>query len=184
MTTAHTQAALRGALDCFDGKAVSLLSEAAVQWSDAPDYLDSLIALCGDDAPMVQSGASWLLLDHARQGGRLTEARLAALGTRLGGLQDWSGVLHVLQLLEYQPVPPDDVSPFADLARQHLDHDRPFLRAWSVSALCRLATRHPHLLAEAEAAHRAALDDPAASVRARARKCAVPSPSNQQETAP
>ena len=86
MTTAHTQAALRGALDCFDGKAVSLLSEAAVQWSDAPDYLDSLIALCGDDAPMVQSGASWLLLDHARQGGRLTRATglvLEAVGLQL-----------------------------------------------------------------------------------------------------
>ena len=164
--TGTTAKQLRQALDSFDGNAVSMLSEIDAQFSGSEHYGSAVIALIGDEAPLIQRGASWLL-HH----GRLTPQDVASrrLAEQLGVVTDWQAALHLLQFAATADtdLPPQSWAPFA---KSYLDHKRPFLRAWSMAALCRLAETATSLRPDAKRAHQAALEDKAASVRARARK--------------
>ncbi len=78
--------------------------------------------------------------------------------------------LHLVQALPSIPLPRELVPPWAEFCREGAGADAPFLRAWSVNALVHLASIDPTLESEARAALEAALADPKASVRARARR--------------
>ena len=52
----------------YDGKAVSLLSEARAVCQTAPEYLEELVSLCVDPRPFVSDGATWLLKAELEDG--------------------------------------------------------------------------------------------------------------------
>ena len=160
---------LRTRLAEFDGKAVSILSEAAVGLGDDAGYLDALIALTADDAPQISVGATWLLKQHLDDGGRLSRPQCRTLVTQCAKLAEWTAVLHMCQSIRYLEVEDADAHGVADWLTPLLAHRRPFLRAWSLDALCHLAQTHRGLGVKARKARENAADDPAASVRARAR---------------
>lgn len=174
MVDADLTADLRRSLKAFDGNAVSMLSETRARLSDAPGYLPALIALFADTEGYISRGATWLWLDHLKAGGTATPEDWAAISDQLGPITDWQAVLHVLQSVDFLTDVPSDSTPFSDFARRHLKHKRPFVRAWALNALCRLAALDPSLTTEATKAHADALNDPAASVRARARNLTLP----------
>ena len=62
----------------------------------------------------------------------------------------------------------------ADWFETLLKNDRPFLRAWSMDALQKLAQQDAELAQRADTALAAAEHDPAASVRVRARRWRKP----------
>ncbi len=76
----------------------------------------------------------------------------------------------VLQALDVYDRPLPEGPALARFAQSRITHARPFVRAWAVNALCVLAIHHPEFRAAAETARNQALNDTAASVRARARK--------------
>ncbi|MCG8441296.1 MAG: hypothetical protein MI723_05745 [Caulobacterales bacterium] len=160
---------LRAALGAFDGAAVTILGEVGARHSGEPGYAAALVALTTDADPLMQRAGSWLLLDHVRSAGALGAEDLARLGSGLERIADWQTALHVLQALDHIPPVAPPAEPFIAFAEHYLDHARPFLRAWSMNALRRLALAHPALTPRADAARTRALNDPAASVRARAR---------------
>ena len=165
MPTSDSLQTLRTALEGFDGNAVSYLSELQHSLKDTPGFLDDAIALLADEAPLIQRGTSWLIR-YAEPA--LSEPDIANVSHHLSGITDWQAALHLLQLAALSDtLPPPDS--WATFARTYLGHKRPFLRAWSIAALCKVATTTPELRAEAESARQSALNDPAASVRARAR---------------
>ena len=96
-----------------------------------------------------------------------------AISPRLGRLTHWGAILHVLQALDVYDRPLPEGPALARFAQSHITHERPFARAWAVNALCVLAIHHPEFRAAAETARNDALNDTAASVRARARKAPV-----------
>lgn len=161
---------LRLALREFDGNAVSLLSETAAKLSGKDDFIPACLDLIGDDEPLIQRGASWIWLDHVRARGTIPADELSALTPQLNNITDWAAALHLLQALDFYDGSDIDLARYAEFISAYLKHKRPFLRAWSVSALCRLAAFHDGLRPEAEAALQSARSDPAASVRARTRK--------------
>lgn len=161
---------LRAALAGFDGKAISYLSETGVTYGDASDYLASLVDLASVRDAHIDSGATWLLKEHLERGGALPPAMVSALLQALAGEPSWGAALHILQSVRFLDLTAVNVVPSADLICRYTQSERPFLRAWATDAIWRIAKTNPHLKPQSEAALAAAKDDPAASVRARARQ--------------
>lgn len=167
--TASLLETLRADLAEFDGNAVSFLSETAARYRSEPEFISACIALVGDDDPLIQRGASWIWRDHIKTSKALTEEELNLLLPALGKIKDWGAALHTLQAFDHYSGEALNADVFARFFAAYQNHKRPFLRAWAVNALCRLASHHPDFATVAKNALTAALEDPAASVRARAR---------------
>lgn len=161
--------ALRAALAEFDRKSPSPLSEAAKAHNRKADYQDALIALAADGDPAVSSGATWLIRNGLEEGGALARPRVNALVKNLPAISQWDAQLHVAQTIRLLDLNMTQANAVADWLLPLLAHKRPFLRAWSLDAICHLARKHENLKKQAEHALAAAHQDGAASVRARAR---------------
>lgn len=162
-----TATAIRKAIADFDGRSPSPLSEASARFSEEPDYLNALLALAADPEPSISTGATWMLKTALETGAMLSEAQAATLLDKLERITHWQAQLHICQMAGFLTIPGDKVVWFRNwlLPLQH--HDRPFLRAWALDALCGLPG------AASQTSVRELLEkmaeDPAASVRARVR---------------
>ncbi|MDJ0979791.1 MAG: hypothetical protein QNI87_14800 [Erythrobacter sp.] len=169
---------LRTMLGAFDGRAMSLLGEAEAAFGGEPGYVDTLVALVPgsqtcEAGPFVGSGATWLLKSFLEKGGALSAEQTGALISALPQKADgahWSTALHLCQSIRYLDLTVTQGSSIRGWLKPLLTHNRPFVRAWSLDALAHLAKRHEEHRADFAESLRIAGEDPAASVRARARK--------------
>ncbi len=159
---------LRAAIDGYDGRSQSILSEAAARFGTAADYLDALVALAADQDGRVSDGATWMLKAALEDRRKLAAGQVMALVDRLDGLATWQARLHVCQIIGYLDIPIECAARLRDWLAPVLAHDRPFLRAWALDALCRLPDAENH--GQREALLDRMAEDPAASVRARVRR--------------
>lgn len=152
----------------FDGKAVTLLSEARTACRDEPGFLSALVGFCADGRADVSAGATWILKAELEDGASLSPPLTARLVASLETITAWQAQLHLCQLISMLSLAPDQAEAVRTWLWPFLSHERPFLRAWALDALCRLPG------ARADQTIRDTLyrleSDPAASVRARARK--------------
>lgn len=160
---------LRSALSAFEGKALTILGEIEAAYGTHSNYVDQLVALAGDPEGTISSGATWLLKSHLEKKGELSAAQTKSLVLGVFALEDWSAKLHLCQSVRFLNVTAALAEPLVSWLEPLLAHRRPFLRAWSLDALCRVATNHSQFRVSAQRALKTAHDDPAASVRARAR---------------
>ncbi len=167
---ALSAAALLNRLQAFDGRAVSMLGEIAAEYGAEPAYCDALIALAAHDQAAVSSGATWLIKAALEHGEALSAAQSEALWDEIPAIRYWQAQLHICQCAAYLSFSADGAATMDRWLTPLLHHDRPFLRAWSVDALCRVAAQHPEYGHAARDAARAAAKDSAASVRARIRQ--------------
>jgi len=164
---------LRQKIGEFDGKATTLLGEAEAAFSEDEGYLDTLIALLSERQDHLASGASWLIKSAIERGDDITEDQVISLVGRLSDVEDWSAQLHLCQVLRRLTVPCQVAGDLADWLMGLLDHERPFVRAWSLDALGAVALVHMTYAQRFNAALDLAKQDEAASVRARARNLAA-----------
>ncbi len=167
---ALSAAALLNRLQAFDGRAVSILGEVEAEYRNEAAYLDAVIALTAHDQAEVSSGATWLIKAALERGEALSAAQSEALWDEIPAIQHWQAQLHICQSAAYLTFSADGAATTDRWLTPLLHHDRPFLRAWSVDALCRIAVQHPEYGHAAREAARAAANDSAASVRARVRQ--------------
>ena len=168
--SAMTASKLEIHLTEYDGKAVSLLSEARAMCQTSPDYIEELITLCADPRPVVSDGATWILKAELEDGLNLSPDLTQRLVGALDNIQSWAASLHLCQSVERLSLTSSQADHFLEWARGFADHPRPFLRAWSLHARVVLGRETDRHHAEAEEALRKAETDKAASVRARARQ--------------
>lgn len=135
----------------WDGKTVAELKAVADELT-AQDHCD-LLAACRSDELKIVRGASWVLKAAYERG-----ADIPFPADLLGGDPHWEIALHLLQSIQHCPV---DLP--AETVRPYLQHQKPMVRAWALDATVRLGAPDAAKLLSAAA------DDPAASVRARAR---------------
>ncbi|GAB5480718.1 MAG: hypothetical protein Pars92KO_04750 [Parasphingorhabdus sp.] len=167
---ALSAAALLTRLQAFDGRAVGILGEVEAEYRGEAEYLDAVIALAAHDQEAVSSGATWLIKAALERGEALSAAQSEALWDEIPAIRYWQAQLHVCQSAAYLTFSADGAATMDRWLTPLLHHDRPFLRAWSVEALCRVAAQHPEYGTVARDAARAAAGDSAASVRARVRQ--------------
>ena len=121
----------------------------------------------------MSEGATWLLRAWLEAGATLSDRQVVELADRLERIgSDWAR-LHIAQAVGSLPVPAEVAERFAAFLRGGLVSERPFLRAWAMDGMVRLAREHPDYSEEADLALHAAFADPAASVKARARRVAA-----------
>lgn len=164
-----TQQILREELTAFDGKALTILGEIEARHDQEKGYRNSLSTLASDPEPTIASGATWLIKHYLENGGSLTTYQIDQLLSSTPTLTDWMAQLHLCQSIKYLDLTKDEaviLIPWLDILASH---QRPFLRAWSLDALCYIARHHPAFRHNASVALEAAEKDKAASVRARAR---------------
>jgi hypothetical protein len=141
------------ALYAFDGKRVVGLK--ALVRADVPDA-DLLAELPGPH----EIAATWVLKARL-ENGLLSDAVQKRVFQHLPKLTEPDAILHLLQMVQHAPFATvDDV-------RLFLTHKRTLVRVWALDALARLAPDEAAPLVEA------ALDDPSAAMRARARALAT-----------
>ncbi len=141
------------ALYAFDGKRVAGLK--ALVKADIADA-DLLALLPG----LHEIAATWVLKARL-EAGLLGEVAQKSVYVHLPKLNAPDAILHLLQMVQHAPYAAvEDVRPF-------LAHKRALVRVWALDALARLAPDEAVPLIEA------ALDDPSAAMRARARALAT-----------
>ena len=158
------------ALRAFDGKAISVLSEARARFGEDANFLGELASLIDSREGSVAAGATWLIKNCAEGGVVPGPPEIAAIVDRLDAVPAWQPTLHLCQSAAFFAFTPDQARRFAEWAARFLDHERPFLRAWAMNALQHAAGQAPDLAQLAETALIRAENDGSASVRARARK--------------
>ena len=161
---------LRHRLSHVEGRDTGTLE--AILADHPPDgaRLDDLLELVEEAEARVQEGATWLLRKYLERGVVLSPAQVRRLGVALDELPEGWARLHLCQAARFLDVPREAASRFAAFYRACWESPNTFLRAWAPDGFVRLAREHPGWLGEAEALLAEALGDPAASVRARARR--------------
>ena len=161
---------LASALADYDGKRTESLE--IFLGSHGPDatLLSQLVDLSLGENRNDANGASWLLKAYLTQGAELAPEVVAALIHGAADVVEPWAQLHICQSIRFITVPTDSAESLGRFLESCRSAPRPFLRAWATDGLQALAAQHPEYEGAAAAALKEALEDPAASVRARARR--------------
>ena len=152
-----------------DRKSTSLLKALSKKYRNVPGYAANLVKLSQNENVQVSSGATWLLKAHILENGGLPPKLTTDLIERLDEVTAWESQLHICQSVKALKIPPSHSASLFEWLEQLSSHERPFLRAWSIDAACRVALQIKPLMTQARELLSAAETDPAASVRARAK---------------
>lgn len=157
----------------YDGKAVATLEAIRASRDPTPAILSESIGLIDAPDDTVSVGATWLLRAWLEDGATLDVAQISDFAARLAHLAAPWARLHACQSVRSLGSP-DTASAhrIAMFLRDCRSSDRPFLRAWATDGMHALSQCHPVFEAEADRMLADAFSDPAASVRARARRIA------------
>ncbi|MEM9065741.1 MAG: hypothetical protein AAGB51_09665 [Planctomycetota bacterium] len=112
---------------------------------------------------------SWMLKHALERGQQISTTESTLLISSLRDDWAWEAQLHICQCVRYIDTVPGVARSLASWIKKRLGHERPFVRAWALDALCALAEINPRYRRSAEQALSDAKTDSAASVRARAR---------------
>ncbi|MHC4262325.1 MAG: hypothetical protein ACYSWX_07390 [Planctomycetota bacterium] len=130
--------------------------------------LDPLIEACASEARCVP--ATWILRQLLERGCELDPARTATLIRSLDRVSDADARLHLCQSMRWLEPSARNAEQLARFLRSGCEGDHKLVRAWSMDGFQHLAGHHPRYVAEARKWLARAAEDPAASVRARARR--------------
>lgn len=126
---------MKAALAQWDGKDTQFLKTLYAREFDFGDALQ----LCADQD--VSSAASWLIKYHLERA-IASSAQVQELLNAQRTQGPWDTLLHLVQALDRVDMQGGDVRHAVRDLSVLKDHDAPFVRAWSLSALARIANVH------------------------------------------
>ena len=162
--------ALEDALGDYDGKHADVLKELRDEITPNAPVLRQAVKLALHDDERIAQGATWLLWAWLTGGAGLTPSTNSLLVASLARMQDKWVLLHVVRCLPLMTIPPSEAKPCVAFLQRCLAGKLPFLRAWAVDSLHRLALQHPCYADVSRQALEAGAEDPAPSVRKRVQK--------------
>lgn len=163
---------IREAIDTGQPLSAVELEGIRAQFGAREGYADTLILLSADAADHISTAATWLLKNFLETGGSLASVQVERLIERLPAVTARGAQLHVCQSVRFLEIPPNYAASLLVWLRPLRSSKHPFLRAWSIDATCEMALQRPNAMPEARNVLEAALSDPSASVKARARAIA------------
>lgn len=150
-----------------EGKSVSVISAVYARHSKRPSFLAELTSAMANES--LQDGATWLLKHHLERESPLDKERAKEVLQTLPKLTSWVAKLHVLQSLQWMPIPTRYKKKLETFLRACLQEKNKFVRAWAYSGFYELARQHPEYRLEAQQLCEQAANNEAPSVRARIR---------------
>lgn len=163
-----SRAKLESLARAFEGGGVQALERAFQELALTPAWMETLVEGCGVEGLSVPS--SWLLRAALERGVPLGAAQTASLLRSVARVEADDARLHLCQLVGHLSVPKRNAEQLARFLRAGAEGEHKLVRAWAVDGFQRLASQHPAYVQEARRLLDRAGRDPAASVRARARR--------------
>ncbi|QDT42198.1 hypothetical protein Pan241w_22790 [Gimesia alba] len=151
----------------WDGKSVEALQAIYDCHGLERGFGAALIPLLKE--PGLERGASWLLKLYLEEGGVLSPTEVKQVFQSLSEVKEWETALHLLQSLPYLTIGKRDVKQVEAFLRRCLTSENKFVRAWAYNGFYELALQHPQFKAETDQLLEQAIEDEAASVKARVR---------------
>lgn len=134
------------------------------------EYVSDLVQLIVSNH--LVHGATWLLKAAAESGIPVQPDDVEKIYSNLNHLDHWEEKLHILQCIEFLPIPKGQQENANKFLRSCLTQENKFVRAWAYSGLYYLARQHHEYRDEVSNSFKVALRDEAPSVKARIRKIA------------
>lgn len=157
----------RKQLKSWDGKSTDDLVELYLTFSKKGSLLDSLIEYLDDDSVAV--AISWLIKYCLQQGINASSSQNNQILNHFNIQAPWQTQLHLLQSLPYLAFDENQTKPIERFIRHCLTSENKFVRAWAYNGFDLLASRYPQYRKEADEFMQMAMQDEAASVKARIR---------------
>ncbi len=151
----------------WDGKSTDDISSVYEKYHSKPNFIDNILSQIHDVS--IQKGGTWLLKKWLESGNKLKVEHIKIIYDSLHVLEHWESKLHVLQILQYMPIDSVQKTKVESFLRITLTDDNKFIRAWSYNGFYELASQHPEYMEEVKQFFEIALQDEAASVKARIR---------------
>ncbi|MDE0112116.1 MAG: hypothetical protein OXN84_07530 [Albidovulum sp.] len=158
---------LRMRLEICDPDSAASLREVYGEIRECPDLEFELACLCAEQD--IETTASWLLKRHIERGCRPNLELSRQLLQVFLDLRGWQARLHFLQFFQHLAVPPELKHHLRDFVLELTSDRNKFVRAWSFSALHRLAISYPEFRVETLRLIQRAMESEAPSVKARLR---------------
>lgn len=153
----------------FDGKATASLEAACTAVGRDFNGFAQLFDLAASKDSRLQIAATWAIRKLLELGAEMTAKYCTTFIETAAQQTAWEAQLHIVQSVQFIRNESLDTQKLAAIISPWHKAKRPFLRAWTLDALCHLAQQNPSLKDSAAALLANAEEDPAASVRARAR---------------
>jgi len=164
---------LHSDIDRFDGKTTDNLVEISARYMGDPEYVSELLSVISGNNPRHQTAGTWLIKRYVEEGKRVEGAEVEALAAASLSLAAFEAQLHVLQIVDRLTLTETSANDLSALAAASLHSHRALLRAWAFDTLVALAEYDERFSDAAALASKVALEDSAASVRARVRRRGV-----------
>lgn len=158
---------LEQALHQWDGRSAEEIGFIYDRYAGHTDFVLSISALIKKSDS--QKGASWLLKRHLENEQQLEPKQTAQLWALLSDLECWETKLHLLQSLPYLKVGNNDKQSVECFLRHCLSDNNKFVRAWAYHGFYELSLQYPEYQEETKKFFALAMEDEAASVKARIR---------------
>ncbi|MFQ5640236.1 MAG: hypothetical protein ACE5IR_19830, partial [bacterium] len=153
----------------FDGKHTDGLKDVYQKQEPTDALMRKLIDYARTPDPQMQSGATWLIKKYVENGFLPNEKNVHRLLDSLEILDCWEAKLHLCQILPYFTIAGRKKKQVEKFLRSCLAEDNKFVRAWAYNGFYELAVQHREYMDEAVRMLNSAMNDEAASVRARIR---------------
>ena len=161
--------ALRDDILSWDGKSSAAITQVYEAHASSRGFLGRLVSLSGDAECEV--GATWLVKHHIEAGASMNQDQADKWYALAPNLSHWGAKLHLLQCMPVVAVPKGRAAKIEKWLSACLTSEKKFVRAWALSGYADLARAHPKYHDQAmDMLEDARENDPAASVRARARQ--------------
>ncbi|WP_298862440.1 hypothetical protein [uncultured Gimesia sp.] len=153
----------------WNGKSVEDLEEIYERHGSETGVGVELVLLLKE--PALQRGVSWLLKRYLEEGkgGALSTDDLNRVFESLSDLEEWESKLHLLQSLPFLTIGKRNVKRVESFLRGCVESENKFVRAWAYNGFYELALQHPKYQTEVDQILGHAMQDEAASVKARIR---------------
>lgn len=157
-------------LQAWNGLSVEAITEIYARHASCPGFVPSLVE-CAHRTE-IQRGSTWLLKHSFEQGGEPLEEHVADdWYQNAPKLEHWESRLHLLQCMQYIPVPVKRVRRIEGFLVECFAQEQRLIRAWAYSGYYELALTHQKYREQAQRMLEDAIKtETAASVLARVRK--------------
>lgn len=141
---------LFSAMQDWDGTSAAALAAVYVEHSGRCDFQTNLISACQN--PATERAATWLVKHHCETGqSSFSPEACTRLYMTLPAFEAWDAQLHVLQVMDFLPVPKEAAQVVFDVARDGANSAQKLICAWSLYGVAKLAAEHPEYRAAAKA---------------------------------
>ena len=167
MDVEEIKADLVNCLRAWDGSSVGHLHGLYHYYEAHPRFLTLLAGELGQEKTGRPS--SWLLKHHFEANREVPEEIARIVFSRLEKLNHWEEKLHILQCFQYLPLEAADRNQLVLFIENCLTEKNKFVRAWAYNGYFLLAQMYPDMQSDMTDLLGKALEEEAASVKARIR---------------